>query len=211
MFKSHLDQHLQASVEKSFVRSEMLMRPLMSAAAIGSLPFISDFVAYEAVRIFHFGWISTWTNLGLGLYFLFWMPIFVRCLLLMGHVGSRWWNRSCRKCAVVACQALVMFLTSIVVVVGYSVANAFSPRDVWTSPMHPMPMYFLGIMALCSIVFGLRHLCPCRKSTMIGGTPKLGRKRSEAPYESDAKNDEVAESPVTDSTDFISEDSFFRI
>ena len=166
VFKSHLDRHLRVSVEEAFTHSGMLMRQLISAAAIGAFPFFLDFIAYEAVKLVHHGWLSTYTNLGLGLYFLFWMPLFIRCLLVLGKVGSRWWNGSCGKCVVVACQALAMFLISVVIVVGYSVSNSIAPsRDVWAFPsLDPMPMYLLGLMAVCSVIFGLRHLCPCRKS-----------------------------------------------
>ena len=69
--KQHFDRHLAASVEEAFTHTGMLMRPLISAAAIGSLPFMSDFVAYEAVKMVHYGWLSAFTNLGLGLYMLF--------------------------------------------------------------------------------------------------------------------------------------------
>ena len=148
VFKSHLDRHLRVSVEEAFTHSGMLMRQLISAAAIGAFPFFLDFIAYEAVKLVHHFWLSTYTNLGLGLYFLFWMPLFIRGLLVLGKVGSRWWNGSCGKRVVVACQALAMFLISVVIVVGYSVSNSIAPR----------------LMAVCSVIFGLRHLCPCRKS-----------------------------------------------
>ena len=85
-FKRHLDRHLRPSVEQAFTNSAMLMRPLMSAAALGSWPFMYDFIAYEGRRaILIWQWGSPVRNIGLTLYILFWMPIFIRCLLLLGN------------------------------------------------------------------------------------------------------------------------------
>ena len=85
-FKRHLDKHLRPSVEQAFTHSGMLMRPLISAAAMGSFPFMYDFIAYEGRRV-----VLLWPrespirNFGLALYMLFWMPVFLRCLLLLGN------------------------------------------------------------------------------------------------------------------------------
>ncbi|CAE7672180.1 unnamed protein product [Symbiodinium sp. CCMP2456] len=212
VFKGHLERHLIPSVEKRISRNGMLMRPLISAAAIGAFPFFSDFIAREVVMLFHHGWLSTYTNLCLGLYFLFYMPVFIRCLLLLGKVGSRRWRGSCCKCLVVACQALVMFLVSVVVVVGYSLSNAFSPRDVWTSPLHPMPMYLLGVMIISGTIIGLPHLflC-CRRSVMIGGTPKHCGIRSVAADMPKARKEPETKDQIFDPADIVWEESFFGI
>ena len=213
VFKGHLEKHLIPSVEQRISRNGMLMRPLLSAAAIGAFPFFSDFIAREAVMLFHHGWLSTYTNLGLGLYFLFYMPVFIRCLLLLGKVGSRQWKGSCCKCLVVACQALFMFLVSVVVVVGYSLSDALSPRDVWTSPLHPMPMYLLGVMVISGSVVALPLVPCCRRSVMIGGTPRQGRNKSVAtdvPLEAE-KEPEPPKDQIFDSADIVWEESFFGI
>ena len=213
VFKGHLEKHLIPSVEQRISRNGMLMRPLLSAAAIGAFPFFSDFIAREAVMLFHHGWLSTYTNLGLGLYFLFYMPVFIRCLLLLGNVGSRQWKGSCCKCLVVACQALFMFLVSVVVFVGYSLSNALSPRDVWTSPLHPMPMYLLGVMVISGSVVALPLVPCCRRSVMIGGTARQGRNKSVAtdvPLEAE-KEPEPRKDQIFDSADIVWEESFFGI
>ncbi|CAE7217559.1 unnamed protein product, partial [Symbiodinium pilosum] len=119
-FKRHLDRHLRPSVEQAFTNSAMLMRPLMSAAALGSWPFMYDFIAYEGRRaILIWQWGSPVRNIGLTLYILFWMPIFIRCLLLLGNASIPWWSRPWCRCVVVACQAMATFVISGTVVMAF--------------------------------------------------------------------------------------------
>ena len=81
-----------------------------------------------------------------------------------------------------------------------------------TSPLDPLPLYLLSLVVFCSVVFGLRHLCPCRKSVIIGGAPLQNRKTS-APQVSlelsDAKDVQVPEL-MSSATD-VSEESTFEI
>ena len=209
MFKSHIDRHLQASVENSFARSEMLMRPLMTAAALGSLPFVGEVIAEDVPQVVRVGAIWTYMNMCSHLCSIFWLPIGVRCVLLLGKMGSRRWSRSCCKCVVVACQSMAMSVISVAGVASFAFAASLSPLDRWTSPTQPLFVYLTVITFVCSVLFGLRHLFPRRKSNMIGGTPKAGRGDLASASESNA--DEEMEPPVTDCTETISQDSLFVI
>ena len=215
VFKSHLDTHLRESVEQAFTHSGILMRPLMSAAAIGSFPFLCDFLGKEGAKV-----VQVWprakpiNNFGLAVYMLFCMPIFLRSLLMLGRASTSWWNRSWFRYIVIACQAVSLLLMSLLWIVGYMVCVAVS-KDNWTrmtSPLDPLPLYLLSLVVFCSVVFGLRHLCPCRKSVIIGGAPLQNRKTS-APQVSlelsDAKDVQVPEL-MSSATD-VSEESTFEI
>ena len=106
-----------------------------------------------------------------------------------------------------------MFLVSVVVFVGYSLSNALSPRDVWTSPLHPMPMYLLGVMVISGSVVALPLVPCCRRSVMIGGTARQGRNKSVAtdvPLEAE-KEPEPRKDQIFDSADIVWEESFFGI
>ena len=216
VFKSHLDKHLRESVEQAFTHSGILMRPLMSAAAIGSFPFLCDFLGKEGAKV-----VQVWprakpiNNFGLAVYMLFCMPIFLRSLLMLGRASTSWWNRSWFRYIVIACQAVSLLLMSLLFIVGYLVCIAVS-KDDWTrmtSPMDPLPLYLLSLVVLCSVTVGLRHLCSCRKSVIIGGAPAKARKNRASPPvglgPSDAKDVHAPE--MTAGTSVVSEESTFEI
>ena len=148
VFKSHLDKHLREPVEQAFTHSGILMRPLMSAAAIGSFPFLCDFIGKEGARA-----VQVWprpkpiNNFGLAVYMLFCMPIFLRSFLMLGRASTSWWNRSRFRYIIIACQAVSLLLISLLLIVGYLVCIAIS-KDKWTrmtSPMDPLPLYLLRL------------------------------------------------------------------
>ena len=181
VFKSHLDKHLRESVEQAFTHSGILMRLLMSAAAIGSFPFLCDLIGKEGARV-----VQLWprpspiNNFGLAVYMLFWMPIFLRSLLMLGKASTSCWNRSWFRYIVIACQAMSLLLMSLLFIVGYLVCIGVSKAN-WTrmtSPMDPLPLYLLSLVILCSVAVGLRHLCSCRKSVLIGGAPSKARNKA---------------------------------
>ena len=216
VFKSHLDKHLRESVEQAFTHSGILMRPLMSAAAIGSFPFLCDFLGKEGAKV-----VQVWprakpiNNFGLAVYMLFWMPIFLRSLLMLSKSSTWRCNRSRFKYIVIACQAVSLLLMSLLFIVGYLVCIAVS-KDDWTrmtSPMDPLPLYLLSLVVLCSVTVGLRHLCSCRKSVIIGGAPAKARKNRASPPvglgPSDAKDVHAPE--MTAGTSVVSEESTFEI
>ncbi|CAE6930106.1 smd2 [Symbiodinium sp. CCMP2592] len=216
VFKSHLDKHLRISVEQAFTHSGILMRPLMSAAAIGSFPFLCDFIGKEGARV-----VQIWprpspiNNFGLAVYMLFWMPIFLRSLLMLSKSSTLRWNRSRFKCIVIACQAVSLLLMGLLFIVGYLVCIAAS-KDNWTSmtsPTDPLPLYLLSLVILGSVIFGLRHLCPCRNAVIIGGAPPKARKKPASPLValglSDAKD--VHAPAMTAGASVVSEESTFEI
>lgn len=216
VFKSHLDKHLRESVEQAFTHSGILIRPLMSAAAIGSFPFLCDFIGKEGARV-----VQAWprpkpiNNFGLAVYMLFCMPIFLRSLLMLGKASTSCWNRSWFRHVIIACQAVSLLLIGLLFIVGYMVCIAAS-KDNWTrmtSPMDPLPLYLLCLVVLCSVAVGLRHLCSCRKSVLIGGAPSTGRKKAVSPQatlESSATK-EVPVPEVMASASDMSEESTFEI
>lgn len=70
------ERHLVKSMEKTFTQSSFLLRPLMSAVAMASFAYLSDFLAYEFKQLFlHPGWEPPIRNSGSevpGVFF--WFP-----------------------------------------------------------------------------------------------------------------------------------------
>ena len=51
------ERHLVKSTEKTFTQSSFLLRPLMSAVAMASFAYLSDFIAVEFKQVvIHPGW-----------------------------------------------------------------------------------------------------------------------------------------------------------
>lgn len=188
------------SVERTFTHSGFLLRPFMSAAAMGSFPFMADFIGFEGGRL-----VTTWfirmkfkmppfRNAVFIIYVLLWIPLFVRLILLLGKMGQRYWQSSRCKCALILIQILSLFVTSLTCIMAYMVSMFIGDTKNF-SPLGALPLYLLGLMLISSVI-AVRHLC-CRcyqKSVMIGGTPK--EKRDKEPVETaEGEKDESSKEP----------------
>lgn len=218
VFKNHLERHLVKSMEKTFTQSSFLLRPLMSAVAMASFAYLSDFLAYEFKQLFlHPGWEPPIRKSGLVIYVLAWSPIWARMVLMLGNCGKSCWSRRCCRPFLVLVQGVFMFIIGVVFIVFYIVLNGTAPYN-WSHPVDAYPLFYLAFTVLVSC-FLLRHLCSCRKSAMIGGIPKRSEPREELHFENAVEGE--AEEEETEAEDdgsefmqiktIVSEDSYFGI
>ncbi len=200
VFKSHMDRHLIHSVERTFTHSGFLLRPLMSAAGMGSFPFMADFIGKEGGRL-----VTTWfirmkfkmppfRNAVFVIYILFFIPLFIRLILLLGNMGQRYWQRSRCKCALILIQTLSLFVISLICIMAYMV-SIFIGGTTLFSPLGALPLYMLGLMLISSVI-AVRHLC-CQKSVMIGGSPKEKRDKQPVGAAEDEKDESSKEPEMT--------------
>lgn len=164
VFKTHLDEHVMPSVERTFQSSALFMRPLLSAALVASCPFLCDFISVEFTKLVMKVKGNRIRNAGLPVYVFFVSLCLVRCSLLLGRLGVRWKQHP--RCAVLF-QVLAFLCTGQLLGMGYPLAVAVGSKKFKFTSINLLPFLLLCIVMIWSICVYQRALSTWSRMSLV--------------------------------------------